>query len=266
MISTAKRSVLLCSSHSTCPLIIYRMQSTVPLSSNDLYISRIRAIASKREDDLKLHSSTFEPIPTFLRSRVKRDLVGRINLREKMNEEDKRYLKQKMSSLQSYLKLDFNTDELICIAYGSTNMELKLKNSIMETDTLRELGKSRFKLSLLKNTIFIDDRYLTATPLELSSDLDVFNNEDILYEFLKVNQLHRHSLLNRELLINIQLPRKEYVMKRHMLWRQAAIGSFYTMLGIVMVKYHNGKILDKLITDKIINGKRGVIKIVQRNL
>ena len=54
--------------------------------------------------------------------------------------------------------------------------------------------------------------------------------------------------------------------KRQMLWKQAAIGSFYTMLGIVMVKYRDEKLLDKLIIDKIINGKRGVIKIVQRNL
>ena len=245
MIHTARRSVLSCSSHSTGPLILYRRQSTVPLLTNDLYISRSRAITSKREDDVKLHSNTFEPIPTFLRSRVRRDLVGRIDLNA---------------------KIDKDTTELICIAYGSTNMELKLKNNIMETDTLRKLGKTRFKMSLFKNTIFIDDRYLTATPMELSSDLDIFNNEEVIYEFLKLNQLHRHSLLNRELLINTKLPRKDYVTKRQMLWKQAAIGSFYTMLGIVMVKYRDEKLLDKLIIDKIINGKRGVIKIVQRNL
>lgn len=266
MIHTARRSVLSCSSHSTGPLILYRRQSTVPLLTNDLYISRSRAITSKREDDVKLHSNTFEPIPTFLRSRVRRDLVGRIDLSAKIDKEDKQFLMQKMSSLQSFLKLDFNTTELIGIAYGSTNMELKLKNNIMETDTLRKLGKTRFKMSLFKNTIFIDDRYLTATPMELSSDLDIFNNEEVIYEFLKLNQLHRHSLLNRELLINTKLPRKDYVTKRQMLWKQAAIGSFYTMLGIVMVKYRDEKLLDKLIIDKIINGKRGVIKIVQRNL
>ncbi|RCK63480.1 hypothetical protein Cantr_10201 [Candida viswanathii] len=258
--------------HSTT--LLHRHLSTVPLLANDLYIERLE-IAAKRTPNHRLRqdtttsSSSSSSNSPFPGSRVRRDAIDGLDPWLRLDSTSTFFFETKSATIQSYIAafgLALSPSELLCVAYGLTEMLVTIgnhrKNSVYCTSTLRALGRLRFRFCLLRSTIFVNERYLTASEVEVREDIAAFVNNEVVYEFLKWNGLHLFSLLNRELLILKDLPNEEFKEKKAMLWEKTAIGSFYTMLGILLVKYDEARVND-LITNKIITGKRGIIDIVQ---
>lgn len=229
----------------------------VSLLSNDLYLTRLE-ISNKRKSNHQLRQAPSYTSP-FPGSRVKRDAVDKLDLWL----QDDSVFKLKAQPMLSYIDgFDLNLNEIICITNGLTNMDLKIGDNIYHTRLLRKLGCAKFKFCLLRNTIFINDKYLTSSQVDIHEDLRLFHSSEIVFEFLKWNRLHQFSLINRELLINEKLPSDEFKAKRADLWKKTSIGSFYTMLGILLIKYDE-QLVNDFITDKVITGKRGIIDIVK---
>ncbi|MCP8720164.1 MAG: hypothetical protein M5F18_12855 [Asgard group archaeon] len=257
--NTTNRLRLSCSRQQLL-LSVLRHKSIIPLLSNDLYNTRLE-ISAKRKPNHILRQDASSILP-FLGSRVKRDAVLKLNPWVLTSLEDSIF-KLKAQPILTYIDdLELNFNELLCVAHGLTDMELKINDNNYQTRILRKLGYGKFKVCLLRNTIFLNDRYLTASQVEIEEDLSTFENTEIVYEFLKWNQLHQFSLINRELLINEKLSSEEFKLKRIDLWKKTSLGSFYTMLGILLIKY-NEKSVNEFITNKVITGKRGIIDIVK---
>ncbi|KAL6450097.1 hypothetical protein SBY92_002039 [Candida maltosa Xu316] len=232
----------------------HRYTSTVPVSKNDLYFE-------KQHFSLQEQQPHQTSIPSFTDSRVQRDPVEKVDHHDLISPSDPTF-HTTMQPLLSYIDMDLGFKELLCIASGMTNMELNLNNNIYQSETLRRLGQTKFHSQLLTNSVFINDRYLTANEAELVEDLENFDNDAILYEFLKWNSLHQFSLINREVLISKRLSQEEFNLKKMKLWKKTSIGSFYTLIGILLVKF-KGDVVNELLSDKVINGKRGIKDIVR---
>ncbi|RCK66301.1 hypothetical protein Cantr_02033 [Candida viswanathii] len=258
--------------HSTT--LLHRHLSTVPLLANDLYIERLE-ISAKRTPNHQLRQDTITTTTTsssttsnnapFPGSRVRRDAVDGLDPWLRLDSTSTFFFETKSATIQSYIAdfdLALNPSELLCVAHGLTDMLVPIGHNVYGTSTLRALGRLRFRFCLLRNTIFVNERYLTASEVEVREDIAAFVNNEVVYEFLRWNGLHLFSLLNRELLILKDLPNEEFKERKAMLWEKTAIGSFYTMLGILLVKYEEARV-NNLITNKIITGKRGIIDIVQ---
>ncbi|KAI5964426.1 hypothetical protein KGF57_001100 [Candida theae] len=177
--------------------------------------------------------------------------------------------RQHVQSLINYVDpVKFSNEELACISNGLTNLELRIENdeghvSFIETDRLRRLGKTTFQLALVNQfRIFQNVGFLSYSETDIESDLAWLLNDETIVEFMKLNGLANCVAMNRELLINENLARFEFETKKKMVFSATAIGSFFTLVGLMQFKPRPGS---SELMDKIINGKRGVFGILKQS-
>ncbi|CAK9437422.1 uncharacterized protein LODBEIA_P18000 [Lodderomyces beijingensis] len=162
--------------------------------------------------------------------------------------------------------LTLSPRELLAISKGLTNAEIPARltgdeRTMLETEKLRSLGKFSFQLSIINYfRIFQDVRYLSYSEFELNSDMEMVTNGDLIREFMKWNALTGCVSMNSGFLISEFVEKEEFEKKKIHVFKATAVGSFYTMIGIVYANYRDQ--FDEFM-GKVINGKRGIIEIVK---
>lgn len=171
------------------------------------------------------------------------------------------------------------TMEKLSIVSGLSNFELETKKYntkhriFIESDKLRLFGKMILQKNLLTETVFADERYLSNSIPELESDLSIFENSDIIPEFMRKNMMlnsvipfksaSRLAKLSPE---TKDLSYDEIGEIGHKISNRTCVGSLHTMIGILFTKFDSTDVLEKVILPKIIHGSRGLINIATAHM
>lgn len=136
------------------------------------------------------------------------------------------------------------------------------------TEKLRSIGKTIFDLHLGLSTVFTDEKYLSLPSESLEQTMNLFNDErKIIPLFMKRNYIYDCILpyqgTTREGLIHST---EKYTEKKRKIQDVTSIGSFYTMIGLLSVKFNMEDVLNKVVYGKIINGQSGLVTLVTETL
>ena len=136
------------------------------------------------------------------------------------------------------------------------------------TEKLRSIGKSVFDLHLGLSTVFADEKFLSLPSEKLELTMNLFNDErKIIPLFMKRNYIYDCILPYQGTTRGgvIQSTEK-YTEKKRKIQDVSSIGSFYTMIGLLSVKFDMEEVLDKVIYGKIINGQGGLVTLATEAL
>lgn len=154
----------------------------------------------------------------------------------------------------------------------STNSIINLNHSpsllnhssslLIETDKLRKIGKSKVDLDLSINTVFISQKYLSTSTAEIDHNLKLFGDYDVIIpEFMRKNLMYSCILPFRGAMRDGPVHSlEEYEATKEAILNRTCMGSFYTMLGILYVKFDR-EMVGKLVTEKFVNGNLGLVNI-----
>lgn len=208
--------------------------------------------------------------------------VGNLRMTELMeNDQDfADLLLPRTESIQRFLGPTFPLlpREHLSIMCGLSNIELEfpspkppflaLKNSlIIETDKLRNVGQSKIELELSLNTIFISQKYLSTSMAEIDYNIRLFGEYDVIIpEFMRKNLIYGSIFPFRGAMRDGPVHSPEhYDASREAILRRTSIGSFYTLLGILYVKFER-ELVERFITEKVVNGNLGLVNIAMETM
>lgn len=136
------------------------------------------------------------------------------------------------------------------------------------TEKLRCIGKSIYDLHIGLSTIFADEKYLSLPSDSLEQTMNLFNDDRrILPLFMKRNFIYDCILPYQGTMRCGMIHSSEKHTKRKMKIQDAtSIGSFYTMIGLLSVKFNKENVLNKVVYGKIINGRAGLVTLATETL
>ncbi|CUM51507.1 uncharacterized protein AC631_01891 [Debaryomyces fabryi] len=136
------------------------------------------------------------------------------------------------------------------------------------TEKLRNIGKAIFDLHLGLSTIFADEKYLSLPSDSLEQTMNLFNDDrEIIPLFMKRNFIYDCILPYQGTMRCGMIHSSEMNKKRKVKIQDAtSIGSFYTMIGLLSVKFNKEDVLKKVVYGKIINGRTGLVSLATETL
>ncbi|KAK6203043.1 uncharacterized protein RJT21DRAFT_119171 [Scheffersomyces amazonensis] len=256
------------------------------ISSADLYASNTKVNSHKR-----VSHDGFEP-SFYSRSTVSFDSqftdrqgLGNSKHILQLLKEDSQFEKvilERSQPIQTFIGNQFPLSfmERLSIMCGLSNFNIELVDNptstsksnevppnlkiLYETDKLRVYGKSLISLTMRLETVFVNELYLSSSLPDLSQDLALFSNTDkIIIEFMKRNQLYSPIIpfKGATTLFDGRVEPEVIEEYRNKFIDATSIGSFYTMVGILVQKFGKEIIMNRLISSKIINGRLGLIQL-----
>lgn len=189
-------------------------------------------------------------------------------------------LQERVSPIRRFLGDDFPLllPELVAILCGYSHLDVWISalangesekknpqtNIFIPQERLRQIGQSFFDLNCSVSLVFTDQYYLALSQHELEITLQQYLNKDHLVKTF----MARHSL-NKGLIPFRRKPKIKSPGRRSQIktsdFELNCIGSFYTMLGILVVKFGHKKVREDLWQDKIYGSPSGILKIVMDN-
>lgn len=136
------------------------------------------------------------------------------------------------------------------------------------TEKLRNIGKAIFDLHLGLSTIFADEKYLSLPSDSLEQTMNLFSDDrEIIPLFMKRNFIYDCILPYQGTMRCGMIHSSEMNKKRKVKIQDAtSIGSFYTMIGLLSVKFNKEDVLKKVVYGKIINGRTGLVSLATETL
>lgn len=136
------------------------------------------------------------------------------------------------------------------------------------TEKLRSIGRAIFDLHLGLSTVFTNEKYLSLPSESLEQTICLFNNErEMIPLFMKRNFIYDCVLRYRGTMRGgVIHSTEEYDDTKMKIKEVTSIGSFYTMIGLLSVKFNRDEVLTKVVYGKIINGQTGLINLATESL
>lgn len=187
----------------------------------------------------------------------------------------------KASAIQTFIGPEFMLlpIELTSVVYGLTDIIVSLEEETSlekgqhvfprstanyHSSTLRAMGKSLFQLHLQLSVVFNhSDKHLTTPSADLATRLMIIDNQaEIICGFMR-----------RHFMYSCIEPFKsakhdedpEIMASRYKEIRDATcVGGFYTLLGLLSVKFDKQKVIDDILYGKVLNGPNGIIDIAKK--
>jgi len=161
-----------------------------------------------------------------------------------------------------------STIEKISIICGLSNFSLEIpspnnKHKVyVETDKLRQYGKSTLDLHLNLETVFTNEKFLSSSIYELNHDIELFENSSMILRFMKNNLMYNATIPFKGSMKLGKITNQEVdkVTKEKIL-NATSIGSFYTLIGLLCTKFNKQEVIDNVVLGKILHGPNGLINI-----
>lgn len=145
--------------------------------------------------------------------------------------------------------------------YPEMNME-----SDITTDKLRVAGKTFFDFHTKIGTVFMNEKHLALSSLDLEKTIDAFTNaERVIPLFMKHNNMYNILSTPSSAKVSSALQSDQTFSQKKLL-DATSIGSLFTLIGILLLKYKKYEVSDHLINSKLINGPRGLLSIATDDL
>lgn len=155
--------------------------------------------------------------------------------------------------------------EAVSILTGYSDMDVwvaaagERKHMCVSQERLRQVGRRFFDLNCGVSAIFSGEYFLAMSPAELEQALMIFAEKDVLV----ARFMECHSLTT----CLIPFRRKRKFCRRDRVQATTAdndanaVGSFYTMLGLLVVKFGAQRVADDFWADKVFGSLSGILKI-----
>lgn len=218
-----------------------------PTSSTEFSSTYLDGTDSKRNSDLREHFDRNPQLKKLLESRA--HLVQRF--------------------LGNSFKLPF--DDLLPIICGLANMKIEHRSSptgsafekgFVHQSVLREVGKRLFECSLNSATIFTGLSYLSMSQSELEHNLAYFKDYDrLIIEFMRRQLLYDCSIPYRGIQDYGLLLTTDAELLRVKIKDKTAIGSFFSLLGVLVLRFGTTRVNTEFIHDKVLSGSNGIYSI-----
>ncbi|KAK8440778.1 hypothetical protein ACI3LY_000941 [Candidozyma auris] len=175
--------------------------------------------------------------------------------------------------LNPYFSLAFK--DLLLITCGLANFKIQqhskpagpvFDKGYIHQNVLREWGKRYFDLNLKKAAIFPSLSHLSMSHSEIDHHLSYFTDMNaIISEFMGRQLLYECLIPCRGAQVDGKLSREEADQLRASIRDKTAIGSFYTMFGVLLFRYGKGEATQDFLQRKILDGKNGIYGIATSN-
>lgn len=209
--------------------------------------------------------------------------MGHFQLRlvlEGENKQVERRLNGRTEKLQSIIGKEFVLlpKEAIVILCGLSNALIKFpqvndSNIIHEASKLRDIGMNTYKITKETLLLFGDLQHLSAPWEELVTALKAVNDEKyIIPQFMKANVIYDlvipfrgatkgvAHLLQSEPSTTGEIV--ELTERKQKIRDATSIGSFYTLIGLLVVKYGKEMVVERFLVPRVFNGNNGIIDII----
>lgn len=138
--------------------------------------------------------------------------------------------------------------------------------SDITTDKLRIAGKTFFDLHTKIGTVFMNEKHLALSSLDLERTIDAFTNaERVIPLFMKHNNMYNILSTPSSVKASPVLQSAQTLSQKKLL-DATSIGSLFTLIGILLLKYEKHEVSSHLINSKLINGPRGLLSIATDDL
>lgn len=202
-----------------------------------------------------------------------------LNVIESLDDPEFRELLQaRTSHLQSFLGKEFSLlfEELACTICGLANMTVEksplqvnpespkspFSRIFIQQDTLRQVGKSFFIMQTQASTTFADAGHLTTHHRELELSLMIVDDIDgLVCDFMKRNSLYEVVIPFRGAQSAGSIPAEQAKEFRAMIRDQTCVGSFYTLLGLLVSKFGASVVRDGFWNSRVLDPNTGIVKI-----
>lgn len=140
-------------------------------------------------------------------------------------------------------------------------------SQVYSSDQLRALGRRIYDLQVRLVTTF-NGNHLSMSPVDIQSSFVHFTRpNNTIIPFMKKNQIYECIIpftgtnREKELKEAAQIEARKLEIKD-----TTAIASFYTMLGMLCMKFGTGRVIDEIIIEKILIGNNGIIRTLSESL
>lgn len=232
--------------------------------------SALETSGSHSSPQLEILQTKVQPIATEKFNFEHNKLYIRLWARLANEPEYEARLRERASVIQSFIgvALPLLLPESISILCGSSNMDVWISKSqgaqetdnsiLVSQDRLRQVGRNFFNLQCSVSAIFTDEYHLSSSSVEIEQALLIFSEKDRLV----AKFMDRHAL--SICLINFRRQRKMKQGIRRSSRKddsdRNAVNSFYTMLGLLVMKFGSQKVVEYLWT-KIFDSPSGILKL-----
>lgn len=196
------------------------------------------------------------------------NILERLNLDADMES----LLQARCNRIQEFLGLAFPLlfRELLCIICGLSNMDIdthtlpagsEYGNTTIKQDVVRSLGTRFFELHCILGTIYADLHHLSQSAEELENSLELFTDSTALaLHFMKLNSLDKCVVPHRGAHSAGFIENPESVRKA--ILDKATVASFYTMIGVLVVKFGSREVLRSFWQQKILSSSSGIMRVI----
>lgn len=186
----------------------------------------------------------------------------------------KKHLESRAARIQNFLGPEFKLSfqDLLCILCGISSMTVDLasekftvsntvfSNLHVEHDRLRDMGERFFNLHCISSTVFSDTTHLTASHMELEHSLDCLDDRKLLIiDFMRKNNLYDCLIPYRGATSGLPIQQKDYETLRDHIKDDTAVASFFTMLGIINVRFGTQRVLNGFWYPVIMSSDKGIL-------
>lgn len=188
---------------------------------------------------------------------------------EQCKEKPKKLLDERIARLQEIVGNTFTilAEEAVSVLCGLSNSRVTLNSSktVYEGWQFRKLGEGIYKTTKDSLLIFSDVQYL-STPSEDLEDLlrQISDDKTIIPLFMKGALIH-------DLVVPFtgagRLTEETDIKEINEAIRDAtSIGSFYTLLGILVLKYGKERVVEEYLVPQVFNGSSGIIQHISQRI
>lgn len=185
------------------------------------------------------------------------------------------------SAIQTFIGPEFKLlpIELASVVYGLTNVIVSMEEETplekgqsvfprstanYHSSTLRAMGKSLFQLHLQLSVVFNhSNKHLTTPSDDLATRLNIIDNQaEIICGFMS-----RHFMYSSiEPFKSVKYDKDPDIMssRKKEIHDATCVGGFYTLLGLLSVKFKKQKVIDDILYGKVLNGPNGIIDLAKK--
>lgn len=237
-----------------------------------------KSIGSPIRETLKSHNFNFYPSSSTDFNSIYLDghEAGKNSHLEEHMERDpqlKALLEGRTQHIKRFLGDAFELpfEDLLPVVCGLANMKLKQSSSptgsvfdqgFIHQNVLREIGKRLFLTSLNNRTVFTGLSYLSMSQSELEHNLAYFKNHDrLIIEFMRRQLLYSCLLPYRGIQDYGKLLTTEADLLRTKIKNETAVGSFHSLLGILVLRFGSAAVTTNFLHGKVFGGPNGIYSI-----
>ncbi|CAK7896072.1 hypothetical protein CAAN1_03S01772 [[Candida] anglica] len=133
------------------------------------------------------------------------------------------------------------------------------------SDHFRSLGRRIYEVQL--RLIVFDSNYLSMAAEDIENNFALFADpHSTIIPFMKRNTIYDCILPFKGTSDGKYLDREERKVKQGIIRDTTAIASFYTLLGMLCLKFGTSKVAEPFIRDKIILGSNGIVNSLAESM